>query len=142
MIDFTQTTRTSTGCWLYEGVINSYRGYGVFRRDGRNLPAHRAAWEFVNGPIPAGLDIDHICHNADTNCPGGPTCLHRRCVNPAHLEAVTRSENVKRGRMGNRGAHQECKHGHGPLEKLSDGRWGCRPCKNERNRAYRARRAA
>mgnify|MGYP007071623989 FL=1 len=63
---------------------------------GKRMYAHRAAWEVVNGPVPAGLVVDHRCHNADTACPGGPSCPHRRCCNPAHLEPVTHRTNLRR----------------------------------------------
>jgi hypothetical protein len=43
-------------------------------------------------------DLDHLCHNADLQCPGGRGCPHRRCVRPDHLEVVTRQVNVRRGR--------------------------------------------
>jgi very-short-patch-repair endonuclease len=134
---WSRTDRTS-GCWYFEGAVPE-DGYGRVRHAGKTALAHRIIWRFVHGEeIPDGLDIDHTCHNADEACAGGKGCPHRRCVNPAHLEAVTRSVNVSRGRMGNRGARRECKQGHGPLEKLA-GQWGCRTCKNERNRAYRRR---
>lgn len=142
---WSRTNRTD-GCWYFDGAINATGGYGVTRLNGKTTPVHRVIWRFVHGTeIPAGLDIDHTCHNADLSCAGGPSCLHRRCVNPAHLEAVTRSENVKRGRMGNRGARLECKRGHGRLEegKWPGGtQWFCRECKNENNRRYLARRRA
>ena len=68
-----------SGCWLWIGSWNAY-GYGIIRRQ----QAHRIAYEAVRGPIPAGLVIDHLCRT-------------RSCVNPAHMEIVTRGENVRRG---------------------------------------------
>lgn len=67
------------GCWLWTGYVN-LAGYGRF--DGRL--AHRFAYEDMIGPVPDGLDIDHLCRV-------------RNCVNPAHLEPVTRAENLRRG---------------------------------------------
>ena len=58
--------------------------------------AHVVAYEFTVGPVPDGLDLDHMCHNADPTCPGGRACLHRRCCNPGHLLPSTRSENMTR----------------------------------------------
>jgi hypothetical protein len=90
----------STPCIPYTGYVGR-DGYGlVLRPRGR---AHRAAYEQARGPIPAGYFLDHVCHNADPTCPGGSrgdgtTCLHRRCINPAHLEVVTPRENSVRGR--------------------------------------------
>lgn len=74
-----------TGCWIYTLSIDK-GGYGVFHAKGerKSLRAHRYFYEKYRGPIPKGLDIDHLCRN-------------RNCVNPDHLEPVTRSENIKRG---------------------------------------------
>lgn len=69
----------NTGCWLWSGYLAS-NGYGRFHR----RAAHRLVYEAVSGPIPAGLDLDHLCRV-------------RQCVNPEHLEPVTRSENLRRG---------------------------------------------
>ena len=74
------------GCWLWTGAC-SRRGYGAILADfpdRRMLCAHRAAYEMLVGPIPDGLQLDHLCRN-------------RPCVNPAHLEPVTGRENVLRG---------------------------------------------
>jgi len=75
-----------TQCWPWLGARNS-NGYGRFRHVGRKEPAttaHRIAYELAKGPLPPGTEPDHLCGNRD-------------CQNPAHLEAVTRSENVRRG---------------------------------------------
>ncbi len=70
-------------CWLWTGTINPY-GYGIFSRpNGSNL-AHRVACELTDGLIPDGLDCDHLCRN-------------RACVNPAHIDIVTRAVNLGRG---------------------------------------------
>lgn len=72
-------------CWLWKGLTLS-SGYGQIavgsRSDGdyRAWLVHRLAYEWMVGPIPDGLSIDHLCHT-------------RNCVNPAHLEPVTRGEN-------------------------------------------------
>lgn len=86
-----------SGCWTWQKATS--RGYGiinVYKRGARF--AHRVSYETFVGPIPAGLQIDHKCHNQDKDCPGGDNCPHRRCVNPAHLEPVTGRVNVLRGR--------------------------------------------
>lgn len=54
------------------------------RDTGRDRPAHIVFYERAHGPVPAGLQLDHICRN-------------RRCVNPDHLEPVTQAINVQRG---------------------------------------------
>ena len=64
------------------------------------ISADRLAYQFVIGPIPEGLTLDHLCHTLDRSCAGGPKCPHRACVNPAHLDPCTRWENVQRGFWG------------------------------------------
>jgi len=71
-------TAGSQGCWLWKaGLFAS--GYGSFSmkvEKKQNLRAHRVSYLIAHGTIPNGLYIDHMCRN-------------RRCVNPAHLRAVT-----------------------------------------------------
>lgn len=87
-------------CWVWIGMIND-GGYGRFDvTAGVIAKAHRFAYEICVGPVPAGLDLDHVCHTLSTTCPGGRSCLHRRCVRPDHLQPVTRSENLRRGVRG------------------------------------------
>lgn len=76
-------------CILWTGGFNA-DGYGKLKSEGRWLYAHRLSYELANGPIEEGVTIDHACHNEDRNCEGGVTCLHRRCINPKHLRAVSR----------------------------------------------------
>lgn len=73
----------ATGCHEWTKTITG-GGYGYLVVDGANRPAHRYAYELAFGPIPAGLQIDHLCRN-------------RKCCNPAHLEAVTQRTNILRG---------------------------------------------
>ena len=81
-------------CWPWQGHVGS-QGYGSCA--GPINSPHRAVYQLLVGPIPKGLVLDHLCHTLDLECPGGPPCLHRRCVNPSHLEPVTNSENSRRG---------------------------------------------
>lgn len=70
-------------CWLWVAYLNPSTGYGQFGPShGVSIGAHRFAYELVHGPIPDGFDVHH-------------KCLTRRCVNPDHLEAVTRAENLR-----------------------------------------------
>jgi len=74
-------------CWEWRGQ-KLWSGYGRFfvwaPGGGGKRPAHRVAYELFIGPVPAGLDLDHLCRN-------------RGCVNPDHLEPVTRRTNLLRG---------------------------------------------
>lgn len=108
--------RDPTACWPWQGAVDRRSGYGEITVQGerrKRLRAHRVAHELYKGPIPGGLTIDHLCHSYDQHCPGG-RCEHRRCVNPAHLEAVSRAENSLRGQgSGAKNARKtHCKHGH------------------------------
>jgi hypothetical protein len=89
-------------CWPWTGYVAS-NGYGQFggkgKDKGTNLP-HRIAYQFMVGPIPDGLVLDHLCHTTDPQCADTNDCPHRRCVNPRHLEPVTYRENIARGRGG------------------------------------------
>lgn len=81
-------------CWLWTGRINN-RGYAQFSNisttaeGGRrkDVLAHRWSYEYHIGRIPEGYEVDHVHERG---------CRHRHCVNPAHLEAVTAAENMKR----------------------------------------------
>lgn len=73
----------TTGCWVWQRCLNAY-GYGQMRVGGKAWLAHRYYYEQTCGPIPDGLELDHLCRN-------------RACVNPDHLEPVTRSVNTLRG---------------------------------------------
>ena len=92
--------------------------------------------------IPEGLVIDHLCHNRDSSCPGARACMHRRCVNPDHLEPTTIEENQRRGiprsrRGGGRAVWTHCKHGHeftpeNTIVYTGHPTWRiCRTCRNE-----------
>lgn len=73
----------NTGCLLWIGFV-SQGGYGKLYLAGRAVQAHRAAYELSRGPIPNGLQLDHLCRT-------------RSCINPDHLEAVSQRTNVLRG---------------------------------------------
>ena len=88
-------------CWVWGGPVNKDSGYGRVPYDGRTRIVHRVVYTLLVGEIPPGLALDHLCHNRDKDCVGGPACLHRRCVNPKHLEAVPHRVNLGRGRSRN-----------------------------------------
>lgn len=73
-------------CWLWLATT-THDGYPMIYRhvsDGGHVYAHRWAYETLVGPIPEGLELDHLCRV-------------RHCVNPAHLEPITHRENIARG---------------------------------------------
>ena len=128
-------TQKGEGCWFFTGRIDRY-GYGVIRVGHKTVKAHRLAYEFSIGRIPVGLTIDHLCHNG-TGCPGGTSCPHRACVNPAHMEAVAFGVNVLRGGGPSaRAARQtHCINGH--LFYGKNGRRKCRTCAQNRYQAMK-----
>lgn len=78
------TIEPTTGCWLWHGTTND-QGYGIAKNSaGVRQRAHRLLYERHIGPIPEGLELDHVCR-----------CRH--CVNPAHMEPVTKVVNMRRG---------------------------------------------
>ena len=87
-------------CWNWVGEIND-KGYGRIDVSGKHKRAHRLVYEYLVGKIPLGLQLDHLCRN-------------RRCVNPKHLEPVTRKENILRGFAPSAicARRQHCSKGH------------------------------
>jgi hypothetical protein len=73
-----------TECWEWDDAI-SVKGYGRCIIERRSAQAHRVVYEMMRGPVPDGLELDHLC------------CV-RHCVNPDHLEPVTHAENLRRAR--------------------------------------------
>lgn len=74
--------KVESGCWLWTGSKMN-NGYGQVGVGGRLFAAHRFAYQELVGEIPKGLDLDHLCKN-------------KACVNPEHMEPVTRSVNLSR----------------------------------------------
>lgn len=82
-------------CWMWTGPPNN-AGYGSFGMNKQRFGAHVAAYVLFREPVPDGMELDHLCHPGDGSCPRA-TCRHRLCVNPDHLDPVTRRENQRRG---------------------------------------------
>lgn len=107
-------------CLVWRGGKGK-RGYGRFWDKGRLYLSHRWLYEQAKGHVPEGLQLDHTCKN-------------KLCVNLNHLEAVTPSENTKRGPTAN-GSKTHCIRGHplsGPnLYVRPGGMRQCRACRLE-----------
>ena len=139
-------------CWPYraEGDGN---GHGYFttnlKRDGKWIAeyVHRIIYAALVGPLAPGMEVDHTCHDPAV-CPGGDTCPHRRCVNPAHLRLVTHAANTAKSRSASavNAAKDRCPAGH-PYAgdnlgiKKNGNRW-CKACARARDRARRPQRTA
>jgi len=111
------------GCWNWTGSLTPL-GYGYFYASaGRSRQAHRFLYEERHGPVPAELELDHLCRNP-------------RCVNPDHLEAVSHLTNMQRSA---RAQQTHCHKGHPFTEEntyVPPGRYQrmCRLCNLERQR--------
>lgn len=97
-------------CWEWTGSTTMRaNGYGQIKVDRRNVTTHRLAYELLVGPVPPGMQLDHLCRN-------------RLCCNPDHLEPVSAAANVRRG-WGPGGRHARkthCPQGH-PYDAANTG---------------------
>jgi ribosomal protein S14 len=126
----------STPCWIWTGNVRA-DGYGQTHYKGKVSKPHRVFYTELVGPIPDGLTIDHLCRV-------------KLCVNPAHMEAVSASENLRRQYCAGSGSPADlarrtaCKHGHPFTPENTRIRSGgsriCREC--NRLNVRRARGAA
>lgn len=119
----------SGDCWLWIGYTTQ-AGYGQLKWGAKLDYAHRVSYLLSGKEIPAKMTIDHLCRA-------------RACVNPAHMEVVTRGENVLRGNSPSalNKVKNNCKRGH-PLT-VNDvyvyrNTRSCRKCRNQRQKGYRA----
>lgn len=123
----------SGDCWIWRGTKQA-SGHGRFGIRGLTMRlAHRVSYEWLVGPIPSGLCLDHLC--------GVPAC-----VNPEHLEPVTNATNVMRGNsvpsLNARKSH--CKRGHSHWRMATQHVNGkprriCVPCVQAYDRARKPR---
>jgi hypothetical protein len=127
----------SGDCWQWTGATRE--GYGCISRGVRgagDIPAHRAVWELLVGPIADDMEYDHRCKN-------------HGCVNPDHGEIVTPQENLRRSYSVSAlySKRKKCDKGH-PLDGIrrhgdSPGERYCKTCNRDRERRRReAARAA
>lgn len=120
-------------CWLW--IASKFRNsYGQFRDEAlKTVGAHQFSFRHFKGPIPEGLQIDHLCRV-------------RHCVNPDHLEAVTCRENLLRGATitAEHAAKTHCPQGHpydGENTYHYEGTRGCLKCRRSRALAAWRRKA-
>lgn len=121
-------TSDPDSCWLWPGAVRP-DGYGVVSVADKTRPVHRYLYEQLVGPVPDGLQLDHLCRV-------------RHCCNPAHLEPVTGKENVLRGigHSAENARKDVCQEGH-PLTGDNvyvrpSGARNCRTCHREKNRVF------
>lgn len=137
---WTRVAKQESGCWLWTGG-KARGGYGKFRFANRTGLAHRFSYEQFIGPIPSGMQLDHLCRN-------------RACCNPTHLEPVTGRENLLRGDtfQARNAAKTRCPAGHeytpNNTYRYPDGRRRCIACRRasdnrdgprERRKQYKRR---
>jgi hypothetical protein len=106
-------------------------GYHQVRLKGKRWRAHRWAWELINGPIPEGLVVDHICRN-------------RACVAIDHLRVMTQQENIMAGEH-NIDNRSHCNQGHlfeGNIMVRKNGKRECSECNRVRSRTNYAKKKA
>lgn len=126
-------------CIYFTGAL--VRGYGYIHNGAKQAQAHRVAYELACGPIPPGLELDHICHTRDLSCEGGVSCLHRRCINPDHLNPIGVSEH----RALTTHRKTRCERGHvldaaNTYWSPNGKRRSCRACHRLRDRRFKAKR--
>lgn len=116
---FNEKVEKTSGCWFWTAYVDQC-GYGRIQVGRTSRHAHRVAFELFVAPIPAGLEIGHLCHV-------------RSCVNPAHLRPMTHAENLRMSpHIAKNAIRDACKRGH-PMEDpnlryLANGTRQCKAC--------------
>ncbi len=109
-------------CWDWPGRLNE-KGYGAIggKTTGLSSLAHKRAWQILRGPVPGGMQLDHLC-------------LNKRCCNPAHMEVVTPTVNMRRSlpyRTSQYAPKSHCRRGH-LQERDKAGKAKCSMCRKIR----------
>lgn len=119
---------TESGCWIWTSTNNN--GYGQIWVNRRYHPAHRVAYEMYVGPIPDGMQIDHLCRVP-------------ACCNPYHLEPVTPRENTLRSMnpAAKNAKKTHCPYGH-PYDVFRRGWRECKECARVREMERRNKKLA
>lgn len=128
-----KVVQEAQGCWRWTASFDRY-GYGRFAPTGESSrSAYLVAYAALVGPVPRGLQLDHLCRN-------------RACVNPEHLEPVTQAENARRSAAASK---THCVNGHEFTPENTylrppgcGGHRDCRACIRARANRYIAKRRA
>lgn len=124
---FLRFVNKTSACWLWTG--GTAKGYGHFKFRTKTVKAHRFSYEVHVGPIPEGLQIDHLCRTP-------------LCVNPLHLEPVTAKENTLRGNtiQARNKAKTHCMRGHlfseDNIYRTKDNGRCCKKCTSAKAKKY------
>lgn len=130
LIRFFNKVEIADTCWDWQAYLDD-EGYGHFWFDHTMKLAHVFLYELLEGPIPEGMELDHLCRN-------------RACVNPSHVQPVIHLENIRRGDSGKpQSSRTHCPAGH-PYDEVNTyisptGHRNCRICRSRRANEYHKR---